>query len=92
MTTAQSPLRVLKAQAEKIAATLKAVERGENIAADPGGRIAAARGKESVLFAVVMDDKIIKIDMPWATIHATSEVGIAEYILKQMREVRDTVQ
>lgn len=31
MTTAQSPLRVLKAQADRIAATLKAAERGEKI-------------------------------------------------------------
>lgn len=89
MTTAQSPLRVLKAQADKIAATIKAVERGENTTDDVGGKIAAARGRESITFGVVMDDKIIKLEMPWTTIRATSEVGLAEYILKQMREARE---
>jgi hypothetical protein len=89
MTTARSPLRVLKAQADKIAMALKAAERGETIATDPAGKIAAARTRESVTFAVVMDDKVLKIELPWATVRETSEVGIAEYILKQMREARD---
>lgn len=89
MTTARSPLRVLKAQADNIAKIVKAVERGENPIEDRGGKIAAARNKPSVKFGVVMDDKIITIDMPWVTIRDTSEVGIAEYVLKQMREARD---
>jgi hypothetical protein len=38
-----------------------------------------------------MDDKVITIDLPWATIRATSEVGLAEYILNQMREVRNVI-
>lgn len=92
MTTKHSPLRVLKAQADKIAMVLKATERGENPVQDVGGKIAAARGKEAVKFGIVMDDKIITIEMPWATIRATSEVGMAEYILNQMREARDVVQ
>lgn len=33
-----------------------------------------------------MDDKVITIDMPWQKIRETSEVGISEYILIQMRE------
>lgn len=89
MTTARSPLRILEAQADKIAQALKAADRGEQIAADLGGKIAAARARESVTFAVVMDDKVLKIEMTWATIRETSEVGIAEYILKHMREARD---
>lgn len=89
MTTARSPLRVLKTQAEKIAAALKAAERGEKIAADPGGKIEAARAKESITFGVVMDDKVLKIEMAWATIRATSEAGISEYIVNHMRESRD---
>jgi hypothetical protein len=72
-----------------MATALKAVERGEQIAADPGGKIAAARARESVKFAVAMDDRILSIEMSWVTIRATSEAGIAEYILKQMRDVRD---
>lgn len=91
MTTARSPLRVLKAQSDMIAKTVKAVERGENPIEDRGGKIAAARNRESVKFGVVMDDKVFMIDMPWMTIRQTSEAGLAEYILKQMREARDPV-
>jgi hypothetical protein len=36
-----------------------------------------------------MDDKVLTIDMPWVTIRETSEVGIAEYILRHMRDARD---
>lgn len=85
MTTAHSPLHVLKAQADKIAATIKAAERGEKIDVRFAEKIEAARGKESVIFGVVMDDKIIKVEMPWVLIRETSEAGIAEYILDQMR-------
>lgn len=88
MTTSQSPLRVLKAQADKVAATLKAAERGEPIDIRFAEKIAAARGRESFKFGIVMDDKVITIDMPWELINNTSEVGIAEYILKQMRGAR----
>jgi len=89
MTTARSPLRVLKSQADNIAKIVKAIERGENPTEDRGGKLAAARNRDSVKFGVVMDDKILTIDMPWVTIRETSEVGIAEYILKHMRESRD---
>lgn len=90
MTTARSPLRVLKAQADKIAQALKATERGQTpFTKDPEGKIAAALKTDRIVFAVAMDDKILKITMTWATIKETSEVGIAEYILKQMRELRD---
>ncbi len=92
MTTKHSPLRVLKAQADTIAAALKAAERGEKIASDPAGKIAASIAKGIVKFAVAMDDKIISIEMPWSTIRETSEVGIAEFILKHMREQRETMQ
>ena len=91
MTTAHSPLRVLKAQAKRIAAALKAAERGETIASDPAHKIATARSKDSVTFAVVMDDKVLKIEMAWKTIAVTSQDGIAEYILEQTREARATV-
>lgn len=89
MTTAQSPLRVLKAQADQIAKTVKAISRGENPIEDRGGKLAAARNRDSVVFGVVMDDKVLKIDMPWQTIRETSEVGISECILKHMREARE---
>lgn len=88
MTTSQSPLRVLKAQADKIAQTIKAVERGENPVEDRGGKIAAARHKDTFKVGVLMDDKLITLDMAWATIREQSEVGLAEYILKLMRGSR----
>ena len=91
MTTSHSPLRVLKAQADKIAAMLKAVDRGEKIDVRLAEKIEAACGKENIKFGVVMDDKVVTVDMPWAILRETSEVGLAEYILKQMRGARDAV-
>lgn len=91
MTTKHSPLRVLKAQADKIAETLKRAERGEKIDTRFAEKIDAARSKESFKVGIVMDDKVITVEMPWATIRSTSEVGLAEYILNQMREARNVV-
>jgi hypothetical protein len=92
MTTSKSPLRVLKAQADKIAATIKAAERGEPVDVRFAEKIAAARSKDSFKTGIVMDDKLITIEMTWATIRSSSEAGLSEYILKQMRGARDTVQ
>ena len=89
MTTARSPLRKLKAQADTIAARLKAWDRGELDANDSTGKVAAARARESIKFAVAMDDKVLSIEMPWSKIRSTSEAGISEYILRHMREQRD---
>lgn len=91
MTAANSPHNKLKEQADRIATALKAAERGDTIAHDPGGKIAAARARDSVSFAVVMDDKIIKIEMPWSTIRETSVRGISEYIIEQMRGSKKSV-
>ena len=91
MTTKHSPLSALKARADKIAATIKAAGRGEKIDVRFAEKIEAARGKESFKVGIVMDDKIITIEMPWATIRATSEAGLSEYIVRQMREARDAV-
>lgn len=88
MTTAQSPLRQLKAQADKIAAELKKVERGDSTAVDVAGKLGAARQRDHISFAVFMDDKILTVDMTWAKIRESSEAGIAEYILGKMREER----
>lgn len=74
MTTKHSPLSALKAQADKIAATLKAAERGEKIDVQFAEKINAAREKESFKVGIIMDDKIISIEMPWATVRTTSEV------------------
>jgi len=91
MTTKHSPLSALKKQADKIAETIKRAERGEKIDARFAEKIAAARGRESFTVGVVMDDKIIKLELAWATIRETTETGLAEYILGLMRETRDTV-
>lgn len=88
MTTSQSPLRVLRQQAETIAKTVKAISRGENPVEDRGGKLAAARNRDSVKFGIVQDDKVITIEMRWDLIAATSEVAIAEMILKEMRGAR----
>lgn len=91
MTTKHSPLSALKAQADKIAKTLKAAERGEKIDVRFARKLDEARSKESFKVGIVMDDKVITVEMPWATIRTTSEVGLAEYILNQMRETRNVV-
>lgn len=92
MTTKESPLRVLKSQAERIAKSLAAFERGEAIDVRFAERLKAARDKEIVKIGIVMDDKIITIDMPWTVIKSSGEVAMAEYLLNMMRESRNTVQ
>lgn len=86
MTTAHSPLRQLRAQARLVAAKLKAAERGDIVFKE------GARERPCATFSIAMDDKILRIEMPWATIRATSEDGIAEYILRYMRGQRETLQ
>ena len=81
MTTARSPLKRLKAQADEIASRLKAME---------SGTIGDARAKDSITFGIVMDDKVVKIEMPWTTIHASSATEISAWILKYMSEARDS--
>jgi hypothetical protein len=92
MTTSKSPLRKLKAQADNIAKIMKAVERGEKVAADPAGKMAAALARGMVKFGIVMDDKVITVEMPTATIRETSEAGISEYIVNYMRGQQPSVQ
>jgi hypothetical protein len=91
MTTKHSPLKVLKAQANKIAATLKAAERGEPMDVRFAEKHREARAKDSFKVGVVMDDKVITLEMPWTTIQSTTEPALAEYILGLMREARDAV-
>lgn len=92
MSTSHSPLRKLRAEAGKIAARLKSLERGDDVGvSDPAGRVDAARQRDAITFGVVMDDKVIKIEMPWTQIRETSEAGISEFILQQMRGAREAV-
>lgn len=89
MTTKHSPLKALKAQADRIASTIMAAERGEKIDVRFAEKIAAARANPSFKVGIVMDDKVITIDMPWTTIRTTNAAGLSEYILRQMREADD---
>ena len=73
MTTKNSPIEKLRAQADKIAATLK------NACTQP-------QPKETCKAGVVMDDKILTIEMTWKTIRETSHAALAEYVLNQMTE------
>ena len=88
MTTSQSPLRVLKSQADNIAKIIKAIERGEPVN-DPGGKIAASKAKGVFKPGIVMDDRVITIEISWAKIIETSEVALGAYILKLMRDTRE---
>lgn len=92
MTTSKSPLRKLKAQADNMASVLKAASRGEKVASDPAGKIAASIAKGEIAFGVVMDDKIVKITMTWATIRETDEAGISAWIVEYMRGTTPAVQ
>lgn len=89
MTTKDSPLAALAAQAVKIARTLKAAESGSKVDRFSAEKVAAARVKPNVKFGVVMDDKTIVIDMPWAKVRDTDEAGLAQYIVDKMQESKD---
>lgn len=88
MTTSKSPAHVLRAQARKIADTLKRAAAGEKIAEDPLGKIEASKARGVVDFAIVMDDKILKIVVPWSTINALEFPLLCDYIFDQMSEAK----
>lgn len=88
MTTKDSPLHTLKAEADQMAVMLKRAENGTLF--DPIGKVAAARTRDSFKFVVAMDDKVLKIEMTWITIRETTEVGLSEYIVGKMRETSNT--
>jgi len=90
MTTSFSPLPVLRRQADTIAGMLKAFERGDKIDVHFAAKLEAARGNESFKFGIVMDDKVVTVEMTWAALREYSQVALAEFILKQMR-LRDAV-
>lgn len=90
MTTKHSPLSQLRTQAERIAMMLKRAERGELIPAQYGAlRIEAARQLPTFKTGLVMDDKVVTIELTWTRIAETTEPALAEYILDLMRESRD---
>ena len=91
MTTKHSPLRVLKQQSDTIASVIKAAERGEKVGGPFVVKIEAARSLPSFKVGIVMDDKIITLEIAWAIVRETSQVGLAEYILNQMKETRNVI-
>lgn len=89
MTTARSPVAAIAAQAGKIAATLKAAERGDPITSRFAEKIEQARTRAAFKVAIVMDDKIITVELPWATICNASEADLAAFIVEQMQRGLD---
>ncbi len=85
MTTSNSSYHAIKTQADNIAKALKAASRGEKIANDPAGKIAASLGKGTVKFGVVMDDKVITVEVQWSEIRDATEEGLATWIMNYMR-------
>lgn len=93
MTTKHSPLNKLKAEADEIARSMKAIERNDMTGFDTRDveKIRASKNAGVFKTAIIMDDKIIKIEMSWDEIRASSEAGLSEFILGLMKESRDTV-
>lgn len=91
MTTKNSPLRVLKAQAREMAITLKAAERSDPVDTRLAEKIAASRESGVFKVGIVMDDKVITISIPWAVVSRCTTNALAEYILDLMRETRQVV-
>lgn len=85
MSTSSSPAWKLKAEADKMARMLKSAELGEKLPNDPAGKMAAARKTDRIKFALVMDDKILTIEMTWARIKEMREREISEFIVGHMR-------
>lgn len=88
MTTKDSPVATLKAQADRIAGILKKAERGERVEAIHPATLRAARLKVSFSVGIVMDDQVITLDIPWATIRETDAAGLSEWIVRQMQGKR----
>ena len=86
MTTKNSPVAALRVQARNIASLLKAAERGDKLPVQYAEKIAAARANGAFKVGIAMDDKIITVELPWATIQETSQAALAEYIVGLMRE------
>lgn len=92
MTTKDSPLHLLKKQADEMAAKLKAFERGEMVAVQFADKLRDARRDDGITVGIAMDDKVLKMRLLWDVIRETSEAALSEYIVKQMRERGDTLQ
>lgn len=88
MSTTRTPLRVLQAEANKIAAQLKAIDRGERVSGPYAEKVEAARGNPALMFGIVMDDKVIQVEMPWSKLRETSEAALSAWLLRYMKGTR----
>lgn len=86
MTTKDSPVDKIKAQADKIALLLKNIERGIPILGHDAKKIEEAKKREFFKFAIIMDDKTISIEIPWVVIRANNENQLSEWIMYFMQE------
>lgn len=80
MTTASSPVTILRAQARRAALALKTAER------TGVGVKAGDREKPEVKFAVVMDDKTMVIEMPWTMIKELTVEELTTFIVREMQK------
>jgi hypothetical protein len=79
----------LRQEAHKIASKLKAAANGEKIASDPLGKIEASKARGYLDFAIAMDDKILKIQIPWTTINDLALPLLCDFIYDQMSEAKN---
>jgi len=89
MSTKDSPLEKLQAEADRIAGHMKAACAGR----PPGMSIAQymlVKAKPNFKVGIAMDDKVIHIDIAWSKIRETEEAALAEYVLGLMRETIKT--
>lgn len=79
MTTKDSPIERLRDHAEKIALTLKRAAEG------------GIHDKPTTKIGIVMDDKIITMDIPWETIKSTEHAALVDFIVDEMQERQRTL-
>ena len=90
MSHSRSSEQQIRTQAERIAQHLKDVTSGKTTVADPQGRIAKARETGIFTFAIAMDDKILKLSMPFEKIQLLNKELLTQHIFDLMRGHNDT--
>lgn len=87
MTTKNSPIAELRNIANNIAVMMKKAERREYPKTPNVEKLIHAREHNPGMNSgIVMDDKVITIEIPWPMIAAYSEHELTEYIITLMRE------
>lgn len=82
MTTKNSPIKVLRIQAKTIAFNIKQLLNSDS------PRINEAREKGELVIGIAMDDKFLKLTIPWNTAVKFSTWALAEFVENQMRELK----